>query len=106
MKKGRINPTETACIKGMLAEGIPIPQMGKQFDRTPAAIQKEIDLIAKQAVTDQMYIKTSAKGESGIVVMTQNASTKIDENRKKAATQAPQKGRRDEWVHTIFDKKK
>ncbi len=105
MKKGKINPTETACIKGMLADGIPMKQMSSQLDRTPAAIQKEIDHISQQAMKDEMFIKTTAKGEGGIVVMTQNTSTKIDENRKKNAS-TQQKGRRDEWVHTIFDKKK
>ena len=103
MKKGKINPTETACIKGMVADGIPMKQMAVQLDRTPTAIQKEIDRVSQQAMKDEMFIKTTAKGEGGIVVMTQNTSTKIDENRKNnAGTQ--QKSRRDEWVHKIYKK--
>ena len=102
MKKGKINPTETACIKGMVAAGIPMKQMASQLDRTPTAIQKEIDHLAQQAMKVETFIKTTAKGEGGVVVMTQNTSTKIDENRKKNS--GKQKSRRDEWVHTIYKK--
>ena len=103
MKKGKFNPTETACVKGMLAAGIPASQMGKQLERTPTAIQKEIDRVTEEAIKDQMFIKKTAKGEGGIVVMTQAASSQVDEARE--APQPKEKTRRSQWVHKIYEDK-
>ena len=102
MKKGKITETESACIKGMLADNLSVEDMAKQLNRTVSVIEKEAKRISEKAVRDQMMITKTARGDGGIVAMTEAASMKTDETRSKSAPQAsPERGR---WVHTIYDK--
>jgi IS30 family transposase len=102
MKKGKITETESACIKGMLADNLSVEDMAKQLNRTVSVIEKEAKRISEKAVRDQMMITKTARGDGGIVAMTEAASMKTDETRSKPAPQAsPERGR---WVHTIYDK--
>jgi len=102
MKKGKITETEIACIKGMIAENISAEDMSKQLNRSVSLIEKESKRISEQAVRDQLIIKKTARGESGIAAMTEAGSVRSDENRQEAPPEAPQE--RKAWVHTIYDK--
>jgi hypothetical protein len=102
MKKGKITATEVACIKGMITEEICQEDMAKQLDRSLILIEREVKRIGEEAIREQMMVRKTAKGEGGIVAMTEAASIKTDETRSKPASEAsPDRGM---WVHTIYDK--
>jgi IS30 family transposase len=103
MKKGKITATEVACIKGMIAEEVSEKDMAEQLGRSLDLIEKEVKRIAEEAVREQMMIRKTARGEGGIVAMTEAASMKADDTRSQPAPEsAPTQ--RGKWVHTIYDK--
>ena len=104
MKKGKITVTEVACIKGMIAEEVPQQDMAEQLDRPLSLIEKEVKRIAEEAVREQMMIRKTARGEGGIVAMTEAASMKADDTRSKPAPEESAPTQRGKWVHTIYDK--
>ena len=102
MKKGKLTSTEIACIKGMVADNVPEDDMAKQLDRGVSVIQKEVKRISEEAARAQLMVRKTAKGEGGVVAMTEAASMKVDSARSKPAPEAPTQ--RSKWVHTIYDK--
>jgi len=102
MKKGKLTSTEIACIKGMVADNVPEDDMAKQLDRGVSVIQKEVKRISEEAAREQLMVRKTAKGEGGVVAMTEAASMKVDSARSKPAPEAPTQ--RSKWVHTIYDK--
>jgi|TARA_R110000824_G_scaffold10866_1_gene47556 IS30 family transposase len=106
MKKGKLTATEVACIKGMISEKVSEQDMANQLDRSLSLIEKEVKRIAEEAVRDQLMIRKTARGEGGIVAMTEAASMKGDDTRSQPATEESptQRTQRGKWVHTIYDK--
>ena len=102
MKKGKLTSTEIACIKGMVADNVPEDDMAKQLDRGVSVIQKEVKRISEEAAREQLMVRKTAKGEGGVVAMTEAASMKVDSARANPAPEAPTQ--RSKWVHTIYDK--
>ena len=106
MKKGKFSTTEVACIKGMLSDNISTEHMAKQLDRSDVSIKAEAERITQEALKDQLYIKKTGKGQGGVVVMTENASSQIDAKHNSPAPKTGKsKARRGEWVHTIYEDK-
>tara|TARA_R110002020_G_scaffold37499_3_gene113257 strand:+ start:6622 stop:6936 length:315 start_codon:yes stop_codon:yes gene_type:complete len=103
MKKGKITATEAACIKGMIAEEVSEQDMANQLDRSLSLIEKEVKRISEEAIREQMMIRKTARGEGGIVAMTEAASMKGDATRSQPAPEASST-QRGKWVHTIYDK--
>ena len=102
MKKGKLTSTEIACIKGMVADNVPEDDMAKQLDRGVSVIQKEVKRISEEAAREQLMVRKTAKGEGGVVAMTEAASLNVDAARSQ---DAPKKStQRSKWVHTIYDK--
>jgi IS30 family transposase len=101
MKKGKLTVAEVACIKGMMADNVSEEDMAKQLGRSLDLIAKETKRIGEEALREQMMVRKTAKGEGGIVAMTEVASMKADEERSKPAPTAPTK--RGKWIHTIYD---
>ena len=102
MKKGKLPSTEIACIKGMVADKVPEEDMAKQLDRSISVVEKEVKRITEEAARDQLMGRKTAKGEGGVVAMTEAASMKVDAARSQ---DAPKKStQRSKWVHTIYDK--
>tara|TARA_Y100000296_G_C5022206_1_gene180424 strand:- start:50 stop:376 length:327 start_codon:yes stop_codon:yes gene_type:complete len=108
MKKGKMTEVEVSCIKGMMADKVPSELMAKQLDRSVTAVQKEEGAITQQAIKDQMYIKSTKKGQGGVVVMTHAGSTQVDTNHdsasQKTTEEKTEKGRRGESIHKIYNK--
>ena len=103
MKKGKLTPTEVSCIKGMISDNVSEKDMAKQLDRSASIIEKEVKRIGEEAVREQLMVRKTAKGEGGIVAMTEAASMKADTTRSEAAPEpSPQ---RSKWIHTIYDTK-
>ena len=103
MKKGKITATEVACIKGMIAEEVSEKDMAEQLGRSLDLIEKEVKRIAEEAVREQMMIRKTARGEGGIVAMTEAASMKSDDTRSQPVPESSPT-QRGKWVHTIYDK--
>jgi|TARA_R100000656_G_C3889723_1_gene116300 IS30 family transposase len=101
MKKGKLTEVEIACIKGMLAAGVSNEDMAKQLNRSSGLVKKEAERISEDNSRDQMIIKKTAKGEGGIVAMTEAGSLKSDKT-DKATPPSDSSRERGKWVHTIY----
>ena len=102
MKKGKLTSTEIACIKGMVADNVPEDDMAKQLGRGVSVIQKEVKRISEEAIREQLMVRKTAKGEGGVVAMTEAASMKVDDARSKPAPETSTQSSK--WLHTIYDK--
>tara|TARA_R100000008_G_C3449541_1_gene98636 strand:- start:137 stop:445 length:309 start_codon:yes stop_codon:yes gene_type:complete len=102
MKKGKLTDIEIACIKGMIAEEVSSDDMAKQLNRSVSLVEKEVKKISEQAVRDQLTIKKSARGQGGIVAMTEAGS--VNSNRDSSTTESPVATERSKWVHSIYGK--
>ena len=101
MKKGKITEIEIACIKGMIAANISEEDMSEQLGRSISVIQKEVKKASDEAVRDQLVIKKTGRGESGIAAMTEAGSVRADDNRSARVPEAPIPAR-NKWVHKIY----
>ena len=99
MKKGKLTPTELACIKGMVAEDISVEAMCAQLDRSDILIEKAVNRIKSDAVRQQLYINTTAAGTKGVSIMTERASVAGDN--PKTSPSPPEKSSRSSCIHTI-----
>ena len=104
MKKGKITDTETACLKGMIAEKVSKEDMANQLGRSLALIEKEVKRISEEAIREQLMVRKTGKGEGGIIAMTEAASMKADDTRSQPDTKESSPTQRGKWVHTIYDK--
>ena len=102
MKKGKLTDTEIACLKGMIAAGVSTADMAKQLSRSLAVVEKEAKNISDQAVRDDLIIKKTARGQSGIVAMTEAGSMSSEGDA--STTEPPAPTERSKWVHSIYDK--
>ena len=102
MKKGKITEVEKACLRGMMSTQISEEDMAKQLNRSVAVVKKEGELLTQEAVRDQMIIKKTGKGETGVAVMTEAASLKADADRDSSASSTQEHKERGKAVHTIY----
>ena len=98
MKKGKITATESACIKGMIANDVPTTEMATQLDRGLATIEKEVERIKSDSVKEQLFINKTASGSKGVSIMTEAASVRGDVAKDRESSS---KTTRSPWVHTI-----
>ena len=78
MKKGKITTIETACIKGMVADNVPVEEMAGQLNRSLSTIGKKVDRITAEAVKEQLFINKTASGNTAVSIMTEAASVRGD----------------------------
>jgi len=78
MKKGKITTTESACIKGMLNDGLAIMDMANQLDRSAQIIEKEVKRIKREVEENQLFIKQTASGNKGVSILTPTGSMRGD----------------------------
>ena len=102
MKKGKITEIESACIKGMISADIATSKMATQLDRGLATIEKEVERIKADAVREQLFINKTMSGNKGVSIMTEAASVRVDDTRKKTPTiPNKQDEKRSPWLHKI-----
>jgi tRNA U38,U39,U40 pseudouridine synthase TruA len=99
MKKGKMTSVETACLKGMLSGDVSNEDMAKQLGRSVAVIQKEVDRLTEEAAREALHVKSTARGDSGVVAMTEVASMSDARNSATPATDH----KNSSSVHTIYD---
>tara|TARA_R110002020_G_scaffold95727_2_gene229475 strand:- start:5072 stop:5386 length:315 start_codon:yes stop_codon:yes gene_type:complete len=104
MKKGKITETERACIRGMMSTDLSQEEMAKQLDRSVESVKKEVEKLTQEAIRDQLILKKTGKGESGVAVMTEAASLKADADRQSFEPPEKSQAERGKWVHTIYGK--
>ena len=100
MKKGKLTDDEVSCLKGMLLDNISEGDMARQLDRSLSFVKKELLVIQKAIEQSSLFINKTSSGQEGVTIMTQAASTRIDDNKTKEST-IPREASRKPWVHKI-----
>ena len=102
MKKGKLTTIESACIKGMIAQDVSIPDMCTQLDRSDLLVGREVEKLKSEAVREQLYVNKTTSGNKGVSIMTEAASVRGDTIKDRTTT-IPKKDTRSPWVHTIHN---
>ena len=100
MKKGKITPTELACIKGMVADNLSVMDMANQLDRSSSMIEKEIKRIKEESVREQLFINKTTSGNQGVSIITEAASVRGDIASQQSTPTKAANGR-SPWIHKI-----
>mgnify|MGYP003148926720 CR=1 FL=1 len=82
-KAKAITETEKFCVEGMLQNGMSIAEVAKAIGRPEKMVQELVE--EYEQGSDSMTINETASGNKGVSIMTEAASYRVDEARKREA---------------------
>jgi len=102
MARGKLTQNEKYIIEGMKKDGISAADIASNIGRAQKTVQRHLDSTVQQAkpiakkkqktteakqvtAKDLIVNKTVGKGESGVAIMTEAASSRGDESRERGA---------------------